>query len=448
VINPFRSERRWRGRRRIAVLVSIAGVLGVAALGSATSASAATVANCTAKFEPKSKNKPSANGKLSFVCDGPVRAYGVAGNKPIKDYRAPNLGAANAFFTCEGGGVGFGCGVENRATPGTQAPGTTGWNTTTPGASTSPTAVPTTCNGFRRVRGSQPPPLNGPNINAIVTGPCSQVIPAGFKVRQSIKLAQNPCAASSENPVRLFLFVGGEPGVTSLIAPVEGNSNPNNNGPGGDSTTVGEYIQGPLVVKMKAYKGCQSGGQGKGKSKGAKKSATPATKFPVSCSGSVAPATTPAGAQVRVGFTCNQNIRAFGIYSNKLIFEPGEEPEVDGPSGGQVNESALHQCEGDIPGYGYGCGIVDRQTVVAATATNPGTPNGNAISAGNTAHQRMAFEFSPCRRTGEPKTKVWILPMGEPTIGGLVGEFIGAPQKLALTGYGKCKSGKKKGGKK
>jgi hypothetical protein len=34
--------------------------------------------------------------------------------------------------------------------------------------------------------------------------------------------------------------------------------------------------------------------------------------------------------------------------------------------------------------------------------------------------------------------------MGEPIIGSIVGEFIGAPQQLALTGYGKCKGGKKK----
>jgi hypothetical protein len=445
VINSFRSERGWGGRRRIAVLVSLAAVLGVAYLGTATPASAATVANCNAKLQGKGTG---ANVKLSFVCDGPVRTYGVASNKAIKNYGTPNAGAASSFLSCEGLGVGFGCGISNRAAPGTQAPGTTGWNTTTPGASTSSTAVPTTCNGFRRVRGSAAPPLNGPNINAIVTGECTEQIPAGTKVVQSLTLGSSICAGSTENPTRLFLFVGGEPGVTSFILDVTNSTTANNNGPGGDSTTVGEYIQGPIVVQTKAFikKACAESGQsGKtAKRGGAKKSATPPTKYPIGCTGQVAPASTPAGPLVRVSFTCSQNLRAFAVYSNKLIFEPGEEPEVEGAQGGQVNESALHQCEGDIPGHGYGCGIVDRQTVAAATATSPGTPRGNGISAGNTAHQRMGFEFSPCRKAGHPKTKVWIVPMGEPVIGSTVGEFIGAPQPLVLTGYGKCKGGKKK----
>jgi hypothetical protein len=445
VINSSRSERGWRGRRRIAVLVSLAGVLGVAYLGSATPASAATVAQCNAKLTGKGGGTKV---NLSFVCDRDVRTYGVASNKAIKDYGIPNAGAASSFLSCEGLGVGFGCGISNRAAPGTQAPGTTGWNTTTPGASTSSTANPTTCNGFRRVRGSQAPPLNGPNINAIVTGPCTELIPGGTKVVQSLTLGSSVCAGGKMNPTHVFLFVGGEPAVTSFILPVEGNSNPNNNGPGGESTTVGEYIQGPIKANTKAFKKvcAESGKSGKSSKKqgGAKKSATPPSKFPVSCTGQAVPATQPAGPTVRVSFSCNQNIRAFAVYSNKLIFEPGEEPEVEGANGGQVNESALHQCEGDIPGYGYGCGIVDRQTVAAATSTNPGTPNGNGISAGNTAHQRMGFEFSPCQKAGHPKTKVWLIPMGEPTIGSTVGEFIGAPQQLALTGYGKCKGGKKK----
>ena len=53
-----------------------------------------------------------------------------------------------------------------------------------------------------------------------------------------------------------------------------------------------------------------------------------------------------------------------------------------------------HQCEGDFPGAGYGCGIVDRQ---AQTTT---LPNGNGISAGNTAEQTMGFEFDPVQEIG------------------------------------------------
>jgi hypothetical protein len=446
VINSSRSERGWRGRRRIAVLVSLAGVLGLCALGSAGTASAATVANCNAKLEPKGA---STSAKLSFVCDGPVRAYGVGSNKPIKDYSAPHGGAASSFVICQGTGAGFGCGITNRAAPGTEAPGTTGWNTTTPGASTSATATPTTCNGFTRTQGAGTP-NNGPNLNSIVTGPCTQQIEPGTKVVQSLKLGSSPCAGGKKNPFEIFLFVGGEPAVTSFIDPVSGNSNPAMNGPGGDSSTVGEYIQGPIKVNMKAYKkACaKSGNSGKAGTKGGgMKSSSPPTMFPVSCSGSVAPSTAPAGAEATLTFTCNQNIRAFGVYTNKLISEPGDEPIVTGEAGGGVNESANAQCEGAVPGAGYGCGTVDRQTVTGAKTTpptNPGLPNGNTITAGNTASQNIAFLSSPCRRPGEAKAKIWLVPMGEPTIGSTVGEFVGAPQQLALTGYGRCKGKKKR----
>jgi hypothetical protein len=413
VINTSRSERGWQGRRRIAVLVSIAGVLGIAFLGSAGTASAATVADCNAKLEPKG-NSAGTQAKLSFVCDGPIRTYGVGANKSIKDYGTPNAGAASGFLTCEGLGVGFGCGISDRAAPGTQTPGTTGWGATFPPAP-SATATPTTCGGYTRIDNG-PPTRNG-----IVGAPCTQVIPGGTKVTQTLKLGSSPCAGGKKNPLQLFLFVGGEPLVTSFTT-------------GGDSTTVGESVSGPIKTNMKAYKRCLSSGA----KSAAKKSSAPATKFPVACTGTVSPATAPAGPDVKVTFACNQNIRAFAVYSNKTIDLPGDEPQLSGTNGGGANEGALHQCEGDIPGFGYGCGIVDRQAQTTAL------PNGQGISGGNTAQQKMGFEFSPCQKPGEPKTKVWLVPMGEPVIGSGVGEFIASPQQLALSGYGKCKGGKKK----
>jgi hypothetical protein len=432
VINSSRSERGWRGRRRIAVLVSIAGVLGVAALGSATSASAATVANCNAKLEPQGKSTTSA--KLSFSCDNVIRTYSVGATGKIKNYGAPNAAAASSFLTCEGLGAGFGCGVSDRAAAGTQAPGTTGWDTTTPGKSTTATAVPTTCDGFRRVEGDSDAGI--PNKNSVVTGPCSQLIPAGTRVTQTIKLGASPCG---KNPVKLFLFVGGEPNVTSFLAPGKG-------GGGGESTTVGEYLQAPAKVSMKAYKSCATSDKGKAK-KGAKKSAAPATKYPVSCSGSVTPFNGVRGPDASLAFTCSQNVRAFAVYSNKTIDLPGDEAVVTGTNGGGVNESANHQCEGEFPGNGYGCGTVDRQSVTGASAgppPNPGLPNGNTITGGNTATQKMGFDVTPCSRKGEPKTKVWLVVMGEPTIGSTVGEFSSQPFPLAVSGFGKCGGGKKK----
>ena len=309
----------------------------------------------------------------------------------------------------------------NRATPGTQTPGTTGWGATFPPAP-SATQDPTTCGGFKRIENKSdgfPADRNG-----IVKPACGELIPAGTKVIQSIKLGSSPCAGGPKNPLQVYLFVGGEPAVTSFTV-------------GGDSTTVGEFLQGPTKVSMKSFKSaCVGGGKSAKKGGGGEKSASSPTKFPVGCTGNVKPHPTRPGDSL-LTFSCNQNIRAFAVYSNKSITLPGDEPVVTGSNGGGLNESAVHQCEGDFPGAGYGCGIVDRQ---AQTTT---LPNGNGISAGNTAEQTMGFEFTPCKKSGEPKTKVWLIAMGEPIIGSTVGEFTSAPQQLALTGYGKCKGGKK-----
>jgi len=434
VINSFRSERGWRGRRRIAVLVSIAGVLGVMALGSASSASAATIASCNAKLTPKGGNPKSKKAKLAFSCNSVIRSYSVGATGKIADY-----GATSApFLSCEGTGAGFGCGIKDRAAPGTQAPGTTGWNTTTPGASTSATGTPTTCHGFKRIEGDSTAGI--PNKNAVVTGPCSQQVAAGTHITQGIKLGGSACG---KNPIKLFIFVGGEPDVTSFLAPGTG-------GGGGESTTVGEYLQAPVNVNMKAYKNCVTSPEAKAKKKSKKKalsSALPAIAFPVSCSGSVTPLNGVVGTVSDIGFTCSQNIRGFAVYSNKQIDEPGDEPVVTGTNGGGVNESANAQCEGDLPSFGYGCGTVDRQTTTAASAgppANPGLPNGNTITGGNTAHQTFAFNSTPCTRKGEAKAKVWLVVMGEPTLGTTVGEFSSQPFPIAVSGYGKCGGKKKK----
>jgi hypothetical protein len=410
VINTSRSERGWRGRRRIAVLVSVAGVLGVFAFGSASTASASNVANCHAKLTPKGKPGPS--GTLQWSCDAPVRAFSVGSNKKIKSFGAPSAGAASSFLTCNGAGVGFGCGIPVRAAPGTQPPGTTGWTSPVPpypGA----TATPLTCGGFTRVD-------NGPPTRNGIVGPtCTQQIAGGTKVTQKIKLGANPCR-TGKDPLQLYLFVGGEPPVTSFTT-------------GGDSTTVGEFISEPIPVSLKAYRGCSSSG-------GAKKSSATrsagADNFPVSCSGTITPATLP-GDQ-KLSFRCSQTIRAWALYSNKSIVLPGDEPLVSGNAGGGANEGALEQCSGAFPGAGFGCGIVDRQTQTALL------PNGQALSGGNTAEQNLGFDSVPCQRKGEPKTKAWLVVMGEPVLGSTAGEYTSAPQSIAVSGFGKCKGGKKK----
>jgi hypothetical protein len=427
VINSSRSERGWQGRRRIAVLVSIVGVLGVAALATTGSASAAVVANCHSKLEPKG-NSSSTKAKLTFSCDGPVRTYSLGANKPIKSYSSTNV----PNFSCEGAGVGFGCGVSDRAAPGTQVPGTTGWETKPPppnAGGSNATHIPTTCNGYARTQGTGTP-NPGPNINSIVTPACSQIIPAGTKVVQTIKFKQSPCAGGKD-PLQLNLLVGGEPPVTAFVAPTA-------SGPGGDSTTVGEYLDAPQPVSLKAYKHCLSGSGGGGASKSAQSAAVAPTKFPVACGGSIIPSTSSALPGIAdLAITCSQNIRAFAIYSNVPISLPGDEPVVTGTGGGGLNESAIQQCQGNIPGPGYGCGTVDRQQQTTTL------PNGNTLSAGNTATQHMAFESTPCKRKGQPTPRAWLVAMGEPTVGSTVGEFSSQPFPLSISGF-KCKGGGKK----
>jgi hypothetical protein len=389
------------------------GVLGIVALGSASTASASNVANCIAKLTPKGKPGPSAT--LKWSCDDAVRAFSVGSNKKIKSFGAPSAGAATSFLTCSGSGVGFGCGVPDRAAPGTQPPGTTGWTSPVP-PYPGPAAQPLTCGGYKRTVGTGT--SSDPFRSAIVGPPCTQLIPAGTAVTQKINLGSNPCKVGKD-PLQLYLFVGGEPPVTSFTVT-------------GDSVTVGEFISEPLPVSLKAYKGCSSGG-------GAKKSATSSAgtdNFPVGCSGSITPSATP-GDQTAT-FTCSRTIRAWAIYSNKSIDLPGDEAIVSGTAGGGANEGALQQCSGAFPGAGFGCGIVDRQTQSALL------PNGQAVSGGNTVQQTLGFDQSPCQRSGQPKTKAWLVVMGEPVIGSSAGEYTSAPQSLAVSGFGKCKGGKKK----
>jgi hypothetical protein len=418
VINQIRSERGWRGRRRIAVLVSMVGILGIVALGSASSASASNVANCSAKLQPKGKPGPAAT--LKFVCDAPVRAYTVGSNKKIKSFGAPGAGAASGFLTCSGSGVGFGCGVPDRAAPGTQPPGTTGWTAPVPPYPSS-TATPLTCGGFKKVGGTGT--SSDPNRNGITGAPCTQLIPAGTAVSQKITLGANPCKVAKD-PLQLYLFVGGEPPVTSFTVT-------------GDSSTVGEFISEPIPVNLKAFKGCSSsGGAATGGAKKTARSSAGVDNFPISCSGSITPSTIP-GDQ-KLSFSCSRTIRAWALYSNKPIDLPGDEPIVSGTAGGGANEGALEQCSGQFPGAGFGCGIVDRQTQSSSL------PAGQVLSGGNTAEQKIGFESIPCQRKGEPKTRAWLVAMGEPVIGSTAGEYTSAPQPIGVSGFGKCKGGKKK----
>src|SRR5262249_5124446 len=150
------------------------------------------------------------------------------------------------------------------------------------------TINPLTCHGFRRIQGGGTG-INGPNITKVTSGPCSQQIAAGQRVTQTIKLGGSPCG---NNPLAVYLFIGGEPDVTSFVAPAS-TGPAAGQGPGGESTTVGESLSHPINVNMKAYKGCQKIAGAKKSSAGT--SAATTNNFPAVCSGLVIPHPTRVG---------------------------------------------------------------------------------------------------------------------------------------------------------
>jgi hypothetical protein len=456
VINSIRSERGWRDGRRIVVLVSVVAAFGVFTLGSAGTAEAGFTL-CKGSVAAKSKGKPGKAAKLSFSCSDQIRAYGIASSKAISSFSNPPLvsGSPVSFFQCSTarGNAGFGCGVVDRAAPGTQNLN-----------SGSGTGSSTTCN-----RSADIDPSMAVTNTQIVGPPCTQVIPAGAVISQDVTLAANPCKFKPKDPLQMSVVVGGEPVIASFNATL------------GDQHTNGEYASEPFKLKPKGYAGCQPSASKKASGKKAKGGAAAQTAAsgglpinPVQCGGTVEPKV-PGKADVdaRYHIACDANIRTYAIVTNKPIDLVGGEAEVKGPgtnsvpcvgvagpppipapppSGCAELESAAHQCEGPIPYIGFGCGFPDRQ---ANASTN--NPYGRRLSAGNTLSGEIGFPVSPCKREpGTPKLKVWMLAMSELTVqppangasGPTTGEFISEPFQLALSGYGKsaCAPKKKKGG--
>ncbi len=367
MINSIRSGRGWRGRRRIAVLISLVGVFGVVYLGSAPTASA--VAICDGTIIPKSKSNPGKAAKLSFVCSGALRAYGVVSNKQIVSYSSPPLisGTASPYFNCEGAvpGSGFGCGIKDRAIAsnglGTQVQGPPGPR---PNGGTT-----TSCGRSSTVLAAGP--MNNPPAINNITGPfCLQLIQAGAIVSQDVTLASNPCEhkAGSE-PLRMFVIGGEEPPVSSFTVR-------------GDSYNVGAFSTEPFRLKLRGYGGCQlTADEAKAeKKKTAKAAAAGDNLYQAFCDGKVQ-SKDPAKPSIdmKYEFSCNTDIRGYAITSNKPLDFFGFESEVFNPSGAvSGTESALIQCTGPVPGFGIGCGVTNRQNSAACgpTPADDGSPPG------------------------------------------------------------------------
>jgi hypothetical protein len=444
VINSSRSERGWRGRRRIAVLVSVVGILGTVALMSASPASAGFT-QCNGKV----KLKKGGNGALSFSCSTDIRAFNITSNKAIKSFTDnPAInGAPSPFLVCltQTSLNGYGCGVQNRAISvtgsGTQADKSTGANTSCGIAQTTTPAGP----------GGDPPAMNS------ITGPPCAQVHQGQIVSQQIAFKGNPCSSNPDNPFLVFLIVGGEPIVSTFTVR-------------GDSLDVGQSVSEPLKLKVQ---GCP-----KAKVAGAKKSTASASAGarassgaalqPVSglsCLGTVVPKFGKPTPDANYEFSCNQNIRTFAIVTNRLTDFFGTETEVTGagvnsgpcvspaPPAKQFSasecaalESSAHQCEGTIPGYGAGCSYPNRANNISSVLTY-----GRRLSAGNLMHGSIGLDENPCVRTGgKPALRVWVVALTEPFLQpqATTGEFLSSPFPLGVTGFGKKACAKVGGGKK
>jgi hypothetical protein len=216
VIKQNRSDRGWRGKRGIAVLVSAACVAGGVFLGSAAPASAAFV-QCGGTVQPKEAGKPSVDAKYAFRCNADIRSFALVTNKrfdffgtELVVYEGPNVSSQSATLQCEGPipGSGFGCGVVNRNA-------VTGCGTPT-------------------------------------TAPCTQRISAQNTVTADLGLQKSPCSYKpTEAPLKIWLIAGLEPFVTGLTG----------------TPTVGAYSSEPFAMKVKGYSKCPSPKKPKGAAK-------------------------------------------------------------------------------------------------------------------------------------------------------------------------------------
>ena len=211
MIKSNRSDRGWRGARRIAVLVSAACVLGVVYFGAAGTASAGFTL-CGGTIQPKEKGKPSVDAKYAFRCNADIRSFSLVTNKKFDFfgtelivYEAGNVSSQSALLQCEGPvpGSGFGCGVVNRNTP--------------------------------------------TNCGTAATPPCTQRISADSTVTGDLGLTRSPCSYKpGEAALKVWLVAGSEPFVTALTG----------------TPTVGTYTSEPFAMKLKGYNKCPSGKKG------------------------------------------------------------------------------------------------------------------------------------------------------------------------------------------
>jgi hypothetical protein len=194
------------------------------------------------------------------------------------------------------------------------------------------------------------------------------------------------------------------------------------------------------------------------------------------CTGEVAPLNKKKpGVDAELSFTCSEDIRGFSVTTNKRFDFFGTELDVFLPDGSGSPESATIQCSGNVPGPGFGCGVVNRDVpsgcgaVTGPTANQViGPPCTQRVSAGNRSAMQVGFPVNPCKPAGlfapgKEKLQIWLSVLTEPLVGAFNatainqtaytrGTYISEPFRLKVKGYSNCapkakKSAKAKGKK-
>jgi hypothetical protein len=165
----------------------------------------------------------------------------------------------------------------------------------------------------------------------------------------------------------------------------------------------------------------------------------------ITCGGSVTPPphTKNADTDARYNVVCSEDIRGYAVVSTSTLDFFGTETDVL-PT---TSQSATLQCEGTVPGNGFGCGIVNRNS-----PSGCGTPTTakctSRISAGNYISGDISFEKSPCLGKSP---KIWVTATSEPFVTSVstavppgpdtstVGEYSSQPWRLKVKGFNKKK---------
>jgi hypothetical protein len=187
------------------------------------------------------------------------------------------------------------------------------------------------------------------------------------------------------------------------------------------------------------------------------------------CGGKVAAQGKNADTKAKYFIQCSEDIRGYSVVSTKKFDFFGTETDVT-PT---TSQSATLQCEGTVPGNGFGCGVVD-QYVTTGYCGSSGKPNCNVappcgqtasgsnpkqttppcnqrVSAGNTISGDVDFDTSPCLSKSKPK--IWVTGTSDPLVTAIstavppgpdtntVGEYSSQPFQLKVTGFTgkKCK---------